>query len=284
MLSPADQALSEFIRPMSIEAFKLLLLEMLGPVLQTSLSSLQANLGQFYCGVRTALGLPNQEKLIQLLKGLLNNIFSFLSCIFKLKDFFLECLLAQLDQNGITWNVIDAVSDTNFDSSSSLTEGLWGVFKYKLSNTLAHLLLVSDVWRVGNRFTTDLWCDFVIANYPNRLISLGSSDSIVQIPVGFHSCSQPFGRLLATFDGNFAQNNVSNWSSPLRWLLSRIAKTDNDDSQIIKEVLYTILLVVFPILFIIFLGILFGLVYASHSTTSTSCKANETAQKCQSRG
>ena len=69
VLSPADQALSEFICPTSIEAFKLLQLEMIGPVLQTSLSSLQANLGQFYCGVRTTLGLPNQEKLIQLLKG-----------------------------------------------------------------------------------------------------------------------------------------------------------------------------------------------------------------------
>jgi len=64
--------------------------------------------------------------------------------------------LAQLDSNNILWNIVDAVSDPNFDSSSSLTEGLWGIFKSKVSNSLAHLLLVSDVWRVSNETTMSL--------------------------------------------------------------------------------------------------------------------------------
>jgi hypothetical protein len=46
-----------------------LLLEMLGPVLQTSLASLRLSLGQFYSGVRTALGLQGNQLLIELLKG-----------------------------------------------------------------------------------------------------------------------------------------------------------------------------------------------------------------------
>jgi hypothetical protein len=67
--SPADQPVSCFIEKMSNESFKSLLLEMLGPVLQTSLASLRSSLGQFYSGVRTALGLPGNGRLIELLKG-----------------------------------------------------------------------------------------------------------------------------------------------------------------------------------------------------------------------
>ncbi len=145
-------------------------------------------------------------------------------------------MLAQLNQSQITWNVVDAVSDASFDSSSSLTEGLWGVFKHKISNPLAHLLLVSDVWRVSDESSSKLWCDFVIANYHDRLMSLNSSDSLVQMPVGFRSCTRPFGRLLASFDINFAQRTDSRLNAPLRWLLNRIAKNEDEDSQDVKEV------------------------------------------------
>jgi hypothetical protein len=59
-------------------------------------------------------------------------------------------------KNQITWNLVDPVSDASFDSSSSLTEDLWGVFKKKISNPLAHLLLFSDVWRISNQPSTIL--------------------------------------------------------------------------------------------------------------------------------
>uniref|UniRef100_A0A0P4YE06 AAA+ ATPase domain-containing protein n=2 Tax=Daphnia magna TaxID=35525 RepID=A0A0P4YE06_9CRUS len=212
--SPSDQTLSSFIVEMSTESFKSLLLEMLGPVLQTSLATLRASLGQFYSGVRIALGLPNNKTLIKLMK---------------------ECLLAQLNDSGITWNVVDAVSDPSFDSSSSLTEGLWGVFKHKISNPLAHFLLISDIWRITDLPSSMLWCDFVIANYPDRLMSLNSSDTPPQIPVGFRSCTQPFGRLLASFNMNYAQRTEPRLNGPLRWLLERIAKNEDENSQEIKE-------------------------------------------------
>lgn len=147
-----------------------------------------------------------------------------------------ECLLAQLDENPVTWNIVDAVSDANFDSSSSLTESLWGVFKYKISNPLAHLLLVSDVWRVCDESSVKLWCDFVAGNYPNRLMSPQSSDSIVQLPVGFRICTQPFGRLLA--DTNFAQQSCL--SGPLQWLLDHLAPSDDPDARKLKEVIFNI--------------------------------------------
>ena len=60
--------------PINIDdfTFKCLLLEMLGPVLQTSLVWLRSNyLGQFYSGVRIALVLPGS--LIDLLKGKKND-------------------------------------------------------------------------------------------------------------------------------------------------------------------------------------------------------------------
>ena len=66
--SPAEQPISAFVQEMTMESFKSLLLEMLGPVLQTSLAWLRSSyLGQFYSGVRIALGLPGS--LIVLLKG-----------------------------------------------------------------------------------------------------------------------------------------------------------------------------------------------------------------------
>lgn len=144
--------------------------------------------------------------------------------------------MAQLDHSRIVWNVVDAVNDPNFDSSSSLTEGLWGVFKNKLSNPLAHLLLVSDVWRVCDESSAKLWCDFVTANYPDRLMTLNSSDSVVQIPVGFRSCTRPFGRLLVSFDVNSTQRPGSSLNGPLHWLLDHLAKNQDDNYQEIREV------------------------------------------------
>ena len=151
--------------------------------------------------------------------------------------------MAQLNENQLTWNVVDASSDANFDSSSSLTEGLWGVFKHKISNTLAHLLIFSDVWRVSDESSAKLWCDFVMANYENRLMSINSSD--FQLPVGFRSCTRPFGRLLASFDANFVQSPKSRLNAPLRWLLQRIAQNEGDDSQKIKQVTFNQFNIVF---------------------------------------
>lgn len=68
-----------------------------------------------------------------------------------------------------------------------------------------------------------LWCDFVDANYPERLMLLNSSETFVQIPVGFRFCSQPFGRLLASLDRASASvNQEVKLNGPLHWLLERI--------------------------------------------------------------
>jgi hypothetical protein len=117
-----------------------------------------------------------------------------------------------------------------------LTESLWGVFKNKISNSLANLLLVSDVWRVSDISSMDLWCDFVVANYPDRLLAPNSSDSLVQMPFGFRSCTRPFGRLLANFDLGYAQRCDSRLNGPLQWLLNNVAKNQEEESQVIKEV------------------------------------------------
>jgi hypothetical protein len=61
--------LSSCIENVPNESFKSLLLEMLGPDLQTRLASLRSFLGKFYGGMRTALGLPGNEHLLELLKG-----------------------------------------------------------------------------------------------------------------------------------------------------------------------------------------------------------------------
>ncbi len=75
--SISDHNVSDFIRPMSKEAFRSLILEMLGPCIQTSLSHLRSRLGQFYCGVRKALGFPDNERLVEILKGFLPYIILF---------------------------------------------------------------------------------------------------------------------------------------------------------------------------------------------------------------
>jgi len=67
--SSADRSMAEFISSMTEEAFTSLLLEMLGPNLQASLSHLRSSLGPFYSGVRGALGLPDNQRLIRILKG-----------------------------------------------------------------------------------------------------------------------------------------------------------------------------------------------------------------------
>jgi hypothetical protein len=147
-----------------------------------------------------------------------------------------ECLIAQVKESRITWNVVEAFIDSNFDSSSSLTQSLWGVFKHKISNPLANLLLVSDVWRVSDKSTMNLWCDFVVANYPDRLLAPNSSDSVVQMPFGFRSCTRLFGRLLANFDLGYAQRSDSRLNGPLQWLINRVAENQEEESQEIKEV------------------------------------------------
>ncbi len=72
--SLSDRKVSDFIKPMNKEAFRSLILEMLGPSLQTSLSHLRSSLGQFYSGVKKALWISDNERLIQILKGKRNNI------------------------------------------------------------------------------------------------------------------------------------------------------------------------------------------------------------------
>lgn len=69
---PGDRPLTDFVRDMTLDRFRDLLLEMLGPVLQTCLENLGAKMGAFFGGVRKALQLPQAEKIIQLLKGKLS--------------------------------------------------------------------------------------------------------------------------------------------------------------------------------------------------------------------
>jgi hypothetical protein len=71
--SPTDQPVSGLIEKMSVDSFKSLLFEMLGPDLQTNLACLHSCLGQFYTGMRTALGLPDNLRLVKLLKGKLSS-------------------------------------------------------------------------------------------------------------------------------------------------------------------------------------------------------------------
>ena len=141
-----------------------------------------------------------------------------------------------MEEGGIKWNVVDAVSDANFDSSSSLSEGLWGSFKQKISSALAQLLVISDVWRVSDEQTLLLWCEFVEANYPQRLMLLNSADAVVQMPMGFRFCTQPFGRLLVSFDRNYAENAESLMNEPLRWLLDYIDRNADESEVDLKEV------------------------------------------------
>ena len=133
--STTQRTMVGFVRALSGDSFKSLLLEMLGPNMQESLANLRASLGQFYGGVRTALSLDGNAELIQLLK---------------------ECLVAQLESSNMRWNVVEAVSDGDFDSSSSLTEALWGVFKHKLSYPLSHLLLISDICKISTSSSIDM--------------------------------------------------------------------------------------------------------------------------------
>ena len=70
LVLPSDnRPMSDFIRSLTDDSFKSLLLEMLGPSLHSRLTSLRSCLGQFFSGVRTALGLADNQRLIQLLKG-----------------------------------------------------------------------------------------------------------------------------------------------------------------------------------------------------------------------
>ncbi len=69
--SPIDRSMADFIEPMTEEAFRSLLLEMLGPNLQTSLSHLRSSLGPFYSGVRGALDLSDYQRLTRILKGII---------------------------------------------------------------------------------------------------------------------------------------------------------------------------------------------------------------------
>jgi hypothetical protein len=59
-------------------------------------------------------------------------------------------------------------------------------------------------------------------------MSLNSSDSLVQMQIVFRTCTQPFGRLLASFDIHL--------NGPLNSLLDRVAKSEDAKSQEIKEV------------------------------------------------
>ncbi len=50
---------------------------------------------------------------------------------------------------------------------------------------------------------------------------------------GFDSCSQPFGRLLASFD-SAAVNLNANLNGPLHWLLNRTMESDQMEFDINK--------------------------------------------------
>lgn len=110
------------------------------------------------------------------------------------------------------------------------------MFKKILSNPLAQLLIISDVWRVCDQPSAQLWCQFVNANYPDCLMSIHSSDLIIQIPTGFRCCTRPFGRLLASFDKSFVQHPNSSMNRPLNWLLNFIGSNEEIDAQDLKQV------------------------------------------------
>ena len=75
------------------------------------------------------------------------------------------------------------------------------------------------------------WCDFVETNFPDKVL-FHSTDALVQIPVGFRYCHQPFGRLLASFDRQYALSPDSPLNKPLRWLLERV----NQENGLVQEV------------------------------------------------
>ena len=62
-----------------------------------------------------------------------------------------------------------------------------------------------------------------------------ATTAFVEMPVGFRFCHQPFGRLLASFDKQYAQNPDSGLSGPLRWLLDRINNLE-ENSLTMQEV------------------------------------------------
>lgn len=79
-----------------------------------------------------------------------------------------------------------------------------------------------------------LWCEFVEANYPDRLMLLNSNKMSVPKPDGFDLCSQPFGRLLASFV-SASVTKEANLNGPLHWLLNRMM--ENEPTKLdLKEV------------------------------------------------
>ncbi|EFX63995.1 hypothetical protein DAPPUDRAFT_114810 [Daphnia pulex] len=179
---------------MSIDSFKSLLPEMLGPVLQASLVSLRLSLGQFYSGVRTALGLQSNQLLI----------------------YYTERVFAGTANEEPNYLERGRCRKRRKLRFVVVNRRLVGCFKAQNQQSTFHLLLPS----------TKLWCDFVNTNYPHRLMSLNSSDSLVQMQIYFRTCMQPFGRLLASFDIHL--------NGPLKLLLDRVAKREYA-SQEIKE-------------------------------------------------
>ena len=133
-----------------------------------------------------------------------------------------------------TWSAVRAVGDENFDCTSSLTEALWGVFKFQLSRPLSNLLLVSDVWRVSDTAKMELCCDLISQVYPSRLMYSKMGDTLVQIPFGFRISKQPLGRLLCRYDKHYANNVENRHDDPTTWLLNRI-KISEDDVGEMKE-------------------------------------------------
>lgn len=67
--SPADCSMADFVCLMKEEEFRSLLLEMLGPILQTCLFHLGSSLGRFFTSIRGALGLAGSERMVKILKG-----------------------------------------------------------------------------------------------------------------------------------------------------------------------------------------------------------------------
>lgn len=137
--------------------------------------------------------------------------------------------MAQLEDCKVHWNVLDAVRDQHFDSSTSLSEGLWEVFKQKMIRPLAHLLLITDVWRVVEPEDVGLWCRFLEDNYKDGLLLVSNSTTApVQVPAGMQCCRKPFGRLLAQLD----KRSIERWDHErtlfLPWLLNYIDKNSSD--------------------------------------------------------
>ena len=74
-----------------------------------------------------------------------------------------------------------------------------------------------------------------------------ATDSLIQMPVGFRFCQQPFGRLLTSFDEKYAQNSHSPFNRPLRWLIDHIKQRHLGENSFAMQEVSTSLVLRSPV-------------------------------------